>query len=144
MKPAQFEYHAPEHLDEALEVLARLGDDARLLAGGQSLIPMLSLRLTNFEHLVDLGRVHELRGVTRRDGLLSVGAMTPDVALSADAPPLDAVPLLSRATSFVGHFQIRNRGTVGGSIAHSDPAAEYPAVALALDARLEIISDRGW
>jgi carbon-monoxide dehydrogenase medium subunit len=97
MKPSPFEYHAPESVEEAVTLLAELGDGAKVLAGGQSLVPMLSLRL----------------------------------------------PLLARATPLVGHFQIRNRGTVGGSIAHADPAAEYPAIALALDAEIEAVSRRG-
>ncbi len=114
-----------------------------MLAGGQSLIPMLSLRLAVFEHLVDIGRIAELRGIERRNGALWVGAGTTEAAVESNAEAAEAVPLLARATPLIGHFQIRNRGTVGGSIAHADPAAEYPAVALALDATMEVLSVRG-
>ena len=105
-----------------------------MLAGGQSLVPMLALRLAVFDHLVDIGRIAELQGIERRDGALWIGAGTTQAAVEASAEVAAAVPLLARATPFIGHFQIRNRGTLGGSIAHADPAAEYPAVALALDA----------
>ncbi len=143
MKPAPFDYHRPETAAEAVGLLAELGDEAKVLAGGQSLIPMLALRLTVFDHLVDVGRVDGLRGIERRNGGLWVGAGTTEAAVEHRAEVSDAVPLLARATPFVGHFQIRNRGTVGGSLAHADPAAEYPAVAVALDAALEALSPRG-
>jgi carbon-monoxide dehydrogenase medium subunit len=143
MKPAPFEYHAPATLEGAVSALADLGEGAKVLAGGQSLIPMMALRLANFDHLVDIGRVTELQGIERRDGHLWVGAGTTEAAVGASPEVAGAVPLLSRATPLIGHFQIRNRGTVGGSIAHADPAAEYPALALALDAELEAASPRG-
>ena len=143
MKPAPFEYHRPETAAEATALLAELGDAAKVLAGGQSLIPMLALRLAVFEHLVDIGRIGELKGIERRNGSLRIGAGTVDSALEHDATVAEAVPLLARATPYVGHFQIRNRGTVGGSLAHADPAAEYPAVALALDAQFEALSPGG-
>jgi carbon-monoxide dehydrogenase medium subunit len=143
MKPAPFTYHRPETAAEAVGLLADLGDDAKVLAGGQSLIPMLALRLAVFEHLVDIGRVDELRGIERRDGCLWIGAGTTEAAVEHSAEVAAGVPLLARATPFVGHFQIRNRGTVGGSLVHADPAAEYPAVALALDATLEAASPAG-
>jgi carbon-monoxide dehydrogenase medium subunit len=143
MKPAPFEYHAPRRLDEAVELLGQLGEGAKLLAGGQSLIPMLALRLTAFDHLVDLGRIEELRGAKRRNGSLWIGAGTTETAIGSSPEVAAAVPLLARATPLIGHFQIRNRGTIGGSVAHADPAAEYPAVALALDAELEVVSSGG-
>src|SRR5688500_5373185 len=143
MKPAPFEYHAPTGVDEAVGLLAELGDEAKVLAGGQSLIPMLALRLAVFEHLVDIGRIDGLRGIERRGDALWVGAATTDASVERSAEVAAAVPLLARATPFVGHFQIRSRGTVGGSIAHADPAAEYPAVALTLDATMEATSPRG-
>lgn len=142
VKPAPFEYHAPESIADALAVLAEHGDEAKPLAGGQSLVPMLALRLTRFGHLVDLNRVPELSGVERKNGMLVVGAMTRQAAVERSEAAA-AVPLLGLATPLIGHFQIRNRGTVGGSIAHADPAAELPAVALALDAQLEIASPSG-
>ncbi|MFI0355007.1 FAD binding domain-containing protein [Actinomadura sp. 9N407] len=143
MKPAVFDYHAPTSLDEAVKLLADLGDEAKPLAGGQSLVPMLSLRLATFEHLVDLRRVDELRGIEPRDGSLWIGAGTTQTAIERSAEVARDTPLLARATPLIGHFQIRNRGTIGGSIAHADAAAEYPAVALALGARMEAISPRG-
>jgi carbon-monoxide dehydrogenase medium subunit len=101
------------------------------------------MRLAVFEHLVDIGRIAALKGVERRDGALWVGAATTQASIEASAMVAEAVPLLTKATPFIGHFQIRNRGTVGGSIAHADPAAEYPTVALALDATMEVASTRG-
>ena len=143
MKPSSFEYHAPESAAEAVGLLAELGEGAKILAGGQSLVPMLSLRLAVFDHLVDVGRINALKGIEQRNGTLFVGAMTTEAAVESSAEVAGAVPLLARATPFIGHFQIRNRGTVGGSIAHADPAAEYPAVAVALDAQMEALSPRG-
>jgi carbon-monoxide dehydrogenase medium subunit len=137
VKPAPFEYHAPETVADAVAVLAAHGDEAKPLAGGQSLVPMLALRLARFEHLVDLNRVEELTGLRRRDGTLVVGAMTRQATLERAEAAAD-VPLLTLAAPLIGHFQIRNRGTVGGSLAHADPASELPAVALALDAELEV------
>jgi carbon-monoxide dehydrogenase medium subunit len=143
VKPAPFDYHVPESIDDAVGLLASLGDGAKLLAGGQSLVPMLALRLAVFEHLVDLRKVEGLQGVERRNGSLWVGAGTRQAAIETSDEVRTAVPLLARATPFIGHFQIRNRGTVGGSLAHADAAAEYPAVALTLDAELEAQSPRG-
>jgi carbon-monoxide dehydrogenase medium subunit len=143
VKPAPFEYHAPETVDDAVALLAEHADDVKPLAGGQSLVPMLALRLTRFEHLVDLNTVDGLAGVTRANGTLTVGAMTRQRVLERDDEVAAAVPLLARATPFIGHVQIRNRGTVGGSLAHADPASELPTVALTLDAELEIAGTGG-
>jgi carbon-monoxide dehydrogenase medium subunit len=143
VKPAAFEYHAPETTDEAVALLREYGDDAKVLAGGQSLVPMLALRLTRFPHLVDVNRVGELAGIERHDGMLAVGAMTRQSALERDPSLAQVAPLLAKSVKLIGHFQIRNRGTVGGSIAHADPAAELPVVALALDAELEVANADG-
>lgn len=143
MKPAPFQYHAPETVDDAVALLAEHGDEAKPLAGGQSLVPMLALRLARFGHLVDLNRVPALRGVSRADGRLTVGAMTTQSTVEHDGEVARSVPLLARSTPLIGHFQIRNRGTVGGSLAHADPASEYPAVALALDTSFEVASRSG-
>ena len=143
MKPAPFAYHAPATATEAAQLLAELGDGAKVLAGGQSLIPMLALRLAVFDHLVDVGRAAGMRGIERRGDRLWVGAGTTEAAVESSAEVAAAVPLLSRVTPLIGHFQIRSRGTVGGSIAHADPAAEYPAVALALDATMDVVSPTG-
>ena len=143
MKPAPFDYHAPATIEEAVALLAELGDSAKVIAGGQSLVPMLALRLAVFEHLVDLRRLDGLRTIERRNGTLFIGAGTTQATIEASSEVAGAVPLLARATPLIGHFQIRNRGTIGGSLAHADPAAEYPAVALALDAELVAQSPSG-
>ncbi|ADP80776.1 FAD binding domain-containing protein [Pseudofrankia inefficax] len=143
MKAAPFAHHAPASVEEALALLAEHGDTAKVLAGGQSLLPMLALRLAIFDHLVDLGRIPELRSIERRDGTLRIGAGTTQATIERSTEVADAVPLLARATPLIGHFQIRNRGTIGGALAHADPAAESPAVALTLDATFEARSRRG-
>lgn len=143
MKPASFDYHRPDTIGDAVALLSELGDDAKIIAGGQSLVPMLAMRLAYFDHLIDISRLGELRGIERRGDELWIGAGTTEAAVGADDQVRQAVPLLTRATPFVGHFQIRNRGTLGGSIAHADAAGEYPAVALALDAVMEVLSPRG-
>lgn len=143
MKPAPFEYHAPQTVDEAARLLTELGDEAKILSGGQSLIPMLSLRLAVFEHLVDIGRIAELKTLERRGDALYIGAGVTDARIEASAEVRSAVPLIAKATPYVGHFQIRSRGTLGGSIAHADPAAEYPAVALTQGASMSVASTRG-
>jgi len=143
VKPAPFEYHVPDTAEAAVALLAELGDDAKAIAGGQSLVPMLALRLAAFDHLVDLRRLDELRGIERREKTVWVGAGTTQATVQRTAEIHAALPLLARATPLIGHFQIRNRGTVGGSIAHADAAAEYPAVALTLDAEIETLSPRG-
>ena len=143
MKPAPFEYHAPEKVSEATALLREFGDEAKVLAGGQSLVPIMALRLAQFDHVVDLNRVPELQGIERQNGTLRVGAMTRQAVIEGDATVADAVPLMARATPFIGHFQIRNRGTLGGSLAHADPAAEYPAVALTLDAEFDVANASG-
>jgi carbon-monoxide dehydrogenase medium subunit len=140
VKPASFTYHVPASAEEAV---AALGEEAKPIAGGQSLVPMLALRLARFEHLVDLRRLDELRGIERLDGAVRIGAGTTQATVQRSAEVRAAVPLLARATPLIGHFQIRSRGTVGGSLAHADAAAEYPAVALTLDAELETLSPRG-
>ena len=143
MKPAPFDYHRAGSADEAVSLLTELGDDAKVLAGGQSLVPLLALRLTRFDHLIDLNRAGDLAGVAGGPGEVRVGAMVRQAALAGPTEVGRAVPLLPAATRHIGHFQIRNRGTLGGSLSHADPAAEYPAVALALDARMELRSAGG-
>jgi len=163
VKPAPFEYHAPADAKEAVQLLAGLGDGAKLIAGGQSLVPLLALRLASFEHLIDLRKVSGLRGIEDRAGSLPgalgsegagskgvgfgqtvwIGAGSTEAAIGRSPAVAAKVPLLARATPLIGHFQIRNRGTIGGSLAHADAAAEYPAVALALDAVIETLSPRG-
>jgi carbon-monoxide dehydrogenase medium subunit len=143
MKSAAFAYHRPDTVSEAAQMLGEFGDDAKILAGGQSLVPMLAMRLTHFENLIDISRVDELKNIERRDGELVVSAGTPHALVGMDDEIAESVPLLTLSTPHIGHFQIRTRGTLGGAIAHADPAAEYAAVALALDATMEARSSRG-
>jgi len=143
MKPAPFAYHRPATLDEALVLLAEHGGEAKPLAGGQSLIPAMNFRLARPAVLVDLNRVAELGYVRAgRDGL-DIGAMTRQRAVERSDAVRSAAPLLAEAMPFIAHPQIRNRGTVGGSLAHADPAAELPAVMLALEARFRARGPQG-
>ena len=143
MKPAPFTYVAPRSLDEALDLLSGADEDTKILAGGQSLIPLLNMRLASPKRLVDLGRVKALAHVTERDGGYAIGAMTRQSTLEREPRIAADLPLLAEAISYVGHPQIRNRGTIGGSIAHGDPAAELPAVAVCLDAQFTVQGPRG-
>lgn len=143
MKAAQFTYHRPGSVAEAAEMLGEFGEDAKILAGGQSLVPMLAMRLTHFENLIDISRIDQLKNIDRCGDELSVAAGTPHCLVGMDDEVADSVPLLTLSTPYIGHFQIRTRGTLGGAIAHADPAAEYAAVALALDATIEATSTRG-
>jgi aerobic carbon-monoxide dehydrogenase medium subunit len=143
MKAAAFDYHRPGTVAEAVQMLGEFADDAKILAGGQSLVPMLAMRLTHFENLIDISRVEELKDIERRDDDVFVGAGTPHALVGMDDEVAESVPLLTLSTPYIGHFQIRTRGTLGGAIAHADPAAEYAAVALALDATMEATSARG-
>ena len=143
MKPAPFEYHAPDSAKEAVDLLAELGDGAKVIAGGQSLVPVLAMRLAVFDHLIDIRRIEALRGIEERGDSVWIGAGTTEAEIGRSELIARRVPLLSRATPLIGHFQIRNRGTLGGSLAHADASAEYPAVALALDATIEALSPRG-
>ena len=143
MKSSQFHYHAPESLSDVLDLLGEHGDEAKPLAGGQSLVPLMAMRLGRFEHLVDLNRVTGLGSIDEADGVVRIGAMTRQAEVAINPILATAIPLLAMATAYVGHPQIRNRGTVGGSVVHADPAAEYPAVAVVLDAELEIASNGG-
>jgi CO/xanthine dehydrogenase FAD-binding subunit len=140
MKPATFEYHVPSTTEETLALLAELGDDAKLLAGGQSLVPMMNFRLARPAHLIDLNRVAGLVGVEVDDGALVLGAMTRQRAIEHDPRIAAGWPLLGASVRFIGHAQIRNRGTVGGSVSHNDPAAELPAVTTALGATFVVES----
>jgi CO/xanthine dehydrogenase FAD-binding subunit len=143
MKPPPFDYVAPRSVDEAVAALARGGAEAKLLAGGQSLLPLLNFRLARPGLLVDLNRIAELAYVTQRDGGVAIGAMTRQARVERDQLLAHSQPLLSEAMRWVGHPAIRSRGTIGGSLAHADPAAELPAVAVCLDAQLSIIGPRG-
>lgn len=143
MKPAPFEYYAPATLEETLDLLAEFGERAKLLAGGQSLVPLLNFRLARPEVIIDLNRVAGLADLALEDGALRCGAMVRQ--RSAERSPLVQahLPILVEALGHVGHWQIRNRGTIGGSLAHADPSAELPAVAVALDAHFDLRSRAG-
>jgi carbon-monoxide dehydrogenase medium subunit len=143
VKPAPFEYHDPESVEEALALLARYGDDAKLLAGGQSLMPLLNFRLSRPAALVDLNRVAGLGYIRQENGQLRLGAMTRQRAIEFSPVVRERQPLLAEATALVGHLPIRTRGTIGGSLAHADPSAEYPAVVTALDGELVVRGPRG-
>jgi carbon-monoxide dehydrogenase medium subunit len=142
VKPPPFEYVAPTSLEEAVAALAEHGDDAKVLAGGQSLIPLLSLRLARPTALIDLNGVAELSSISV-NGHVEIGAMTRHRTVERSTEIATAAPLLAAAVPYIGHAAIRTRGTIGGSVAHADPAAELPAVAMALDATFEVTSTRG-
>jgi carbon-monoxide dehydrogenase medium subunit len=143
LKPSVFEYHAPESAEEVLSLLSELGGDAKVLAGGQSLIPLLNLRLAAPEHLIDINRIPELGESKRMNGTLRLGATTRHQELGRRADIAEFCPLLPEAAIYIGHPQIRTRGTLGGSLAHADPSAELPTVAVALDATVLVRSTRG-
>ncbi|HUA30800.1 MAG TPA: xanthine dehydrogenase family protein subunit M [Streptosporangiaceae bacterium] len=138
MKLPQFEYQAPATVSQALDLLAEHEDEASVLAGGQSLIPLLALRLAYPAVLIDINGIGELSGVTTANGSVAIGAATREYVAEASQTIADAVPLLAAALPLIGHEAIRSRGTVGGSLAHADPAAELPAVARALDAEFVV------
>jgi carbon-monoxide dehydrogenase medium subunit len=142
MKPAPFDYHAPKQLAEAADLLAAL-PNAKVLAGGQSLVPMMNFRYVMVDHLVDLGGVEDLRGIEVVEGKLRIGAMTCQRDIERAAEVAKCCPLMTEALRHVGHRQTRNRGTIGGSLAHADPAAELPAVCAAYDATIHLASVRG-
>ena len=144
MKPPRFAYHAPQTLPELLETLNETADEAVLLAGGQSLLPMLNLRLAAPSHVIDLGRVPGLDSIASTNGNVEVGAMVTHRCMETDPVVAASTPLARDTAGYVGYRAIRNRGTVGGSVAHADPAAEWPIVLLALDGEVSLASVRGW
>lgn len=143
MKPPPFEYHAPTTVDEALALLARYGDDAKVIAGGQSLMPMLAMRLARPAALVDLNRIEALARREIADGRVTFGALVRQRLLEEDAAVVARQPLLAEVARLVGHPATRNRGTIAGSIAHGDPAAELPCAMLALEATYTVAGQGG-
>ncbi len=143
MKPPPFVYHVPTSLDEAHSVLAELGDEGRILAGGQSLIPLMNFRLARPSHLVDINRIDELGYIRREDGWLAIGAGVRQATLEHAQEVAQVCPILVEAVQQVGHPPIRHRGTVCGSVAHADPAAEIPAALVALGAEVILSSQQG-
>jgi len=146
MKPAPFEYYVPVSLEQALELKSQKGDDARLLAGGQSLVPAMNFRIVQPSVLIDLNRLTELSFIHEDGQTIRIGAMARERHLEFDSSIAKRIPLLTEATPFIAHPQIRNRGTIGGSIVNADPAAELPVLMLALGARLKAknISGERW
>ena len=134
MIPAKFDFHAPASIDEVLSLLSEYGDDARVLAGGHSLLPMMKMRFAAPQHLIDLNGIDELRGISEDGGTIRIGAMTTENQVIAADLLAAKCPLLPEAASQIGDPQVRNRGTIGGDICHGDPANDHPAVTLAADA----------
>jgi aerobic carbon-monoxide dehydrogenase medium subunit len=132
--PPSFAYHAPRSVEEALSLLATLGDDAKLLAGGHSLLPMMKLRFAQPGALIDINRIPELRGISEQAGVIRIGAMTSENELISSALLQKRIPLLVEAAKLIADPQVRNRGTIGGDIAHGDPGNDHPAIMMALDA----------
>ncbi len=142
MKPAPFDYVAPESIDEALGALADAGGGATILAGGQTLMPLLNLRMSQPFVIIDINRIADLKGISRVSGGTRVGPVTRQAEALRDATLAQHLPVMVEALSHVGHYQTRNRGTVGGSVSLGEPAAEMPATAVALGAEIEIRSSR--
>src|ERR1700735_1300944 len=143
MKLPPFEYEAPTTVADAIDLLAEHLDEASVLAGGQSLIPLLALRLARPEVLIDINGLDELSGISVADGWVTIGAVTREYVAEESKAVAGAVPLLAAALPLIGHEAIRSRGTIGGSLAHADAAAELPAVARALDAELVVRGPSG-
>lgn len=143
MYPAAFEYHRPATVDEALALLDEFGDDAKLMTGGHSLVPSMKLRLIEPAHLIDLGAIGALKGIRVDDDMVAVGAATTHWEVESSREARAALPLLCEVAGVIADPQVRNRGTMGGSLANSDPAADWPATVVALDAALVCRSSRG-
>ncbi len=143
MIPPAFEYHAPRSVAAAIGLLGSLGADAKLLAGGHSLLPMMKLRFAEPSHLIDLGKIAELRGITLVGDQIHIGAMTTEHALLNSALLADKVPLLVEGAGWISDPQVRYKGTIGGDIAHGDPGNDHPALMLALDASFVLSGPRG-
>jgi carbon-monoxide dehydrogenase medium subunit len=143
MIPAPFEYHAPKSLEEALRLMGQHGDEAKLLAGGHSLLPLMKLRLASPRYVIDLGRIRGMSYIHEDSGRIAIGAMTTHAEVAASGMLRDKCPLLAETAGEIGDMQVRNRGTMGGSLAHADPAGDYPAAILALDAEMVATSSAG-
>ena len=143
MYPAQFDYHTPSTVQEALALLGQHKDDAKLLAGGHSLLPAMKLRLSQPKHLVDLRKISGLTGIKEEGGALVIGAMTTHYAVESSPVVKAKCPLLSQVAAMIGDPMVRNMGTIGGSLAHADPAADYPAAIIALGAEMVAEGPRG-
>lgn len=143
MIPAAFEYHVAKSLEEALRLLDQHGDEAKVLAGGHSLLPLMKLRLASPRYVIDIGRIAQLDYIREGNGKLAIGALSTHAAIAGSSLVKAKCPLLAETAAEIGDVQVRNRGTIGGSLAHADPAADYPAAILALDAEIEVASAAG-
>ena len=143
MVTSSFDYYAPTSVADALALLDQHGDDAKLLAGGHSLIPLLKLRLATPAALIDIGRLDELKGISVTDGRVRIGALTTHAELAASSELAERCPALGEAAGLIGDPAVRNRGTIGGNVAHADPASDLPTVLRALDATIAVTVDDG-
>jgi len=143
MYPASFDYKRPATIDEAVALLTQFGDDAKVLAGGHSLIPAMKLRLARPRVVVDIGRIANLNYIREAGSSIAIGAMTTHQEIASSKQLQDKCPLLPETASHIGDMQVRNMGTIGGSLAHNDPAADYPAAILALDAEIDVAGPKG-
>lgn len=143
MFPAEFQYHRAASTEQALALLERLGDEAKLIAGGQSLLPMMKIRLAQPAHLIDIGAIASLRYIKESAGAIAIGGGTPHAEVQSSPLIGRTLPMLAECAGEIGDVQIRNRGTLGGSLAHADPAADYPAAIVALEAEIGAISKGG-
>jgi aerobic carbon-monoxide dehydrogenase medium subunit len=143
MIPVAFDYARPRSLDEALGLLATHGDDAKLLAGGHSLIPAMKLRLAQPKVLIDIGGISDLRSINQQDGKIAIGALTTHYEIESSDLLKRSCPLLPEVAGKIGDVQVRNKGTIGGSCVHADPAGDWPAAMLALDAEFEVVGRNG-
>jgi len=143
MYAASFDYQRPNTIDEAIALLAKHGDDAKVLAGGHSLIPAMKLRLARPRIVIDIARIANLSDIREAGGRITIGALTTHRAVETSALLKSKCPLLAEAAAVIGDVQVRNKGTIGGSLVHADPAADYPAAILALDAEIEVAGPRG-
>ncbi|MGH7948909.1 MAG: FAD binding domain-containing protein [Candidatus Binataceae bacterium] len=138
MYPASFEYHRATSVKDALSLLQKFGDDAKLLSGGHSLIPMMKLRLAQPAHLIDIAAIHDLAQIREEGGRVVIGAGSTHTQVETSDVVRKRVPLLAECAAEIGDVQVRNRGTIGGSLAHADPAADYPAAVLALEGEIKV------
>jgi carbon-monoxide dehydrogenase medium subunit/2-furoyl-CoA dehydrogenase FAD binding subunit len=143
MKPCAFKYFSPQSVEEAIELLDRYGDEAKIIAGGQSLVPMMNFRLARPEILIDINAIKELEYVKTEGTELAIGALTRERDIEQSQLVIEKWPLLSKAISFIGHSAIRNRGTIGGSLVHADPSAEIPTSLCALNGKVKVVGPSG-
>ncbi|MFA9419328.1 MAG: xanthine dehydrogenase family protein subunit M [Gammaproteobacteria bacterium] len=143
MIPPSFQYHAPNSIDDAVALLGQYGDEAKLLAGGHSLLPMMKLRFAEPEHLIDINNIELLKGIREENGQIVIGAMTCENALINSALLQEKCPILPEVARMIADPQVRNRGTIGGDIAHGDPGNDHPAIMMALDATFTLVGPSG-